>query len=1037
MSSALTRHTTMTGSDSPSESSHGSATTVDQTDVGGDDTDSSLKALVSDIEQLPPSKVPPVSTTEKDTVSAGKGGVAGAGRGAVKPVDGTAILAPGTPHTGSPTKRSLDDSTASTNMDRAVSDAQQKRDNLWQRSRVHRSGRKGRGKPGYDDEEEMVATSPVGGGRGAAGRARPTARPKAVAAPVVRGPAPPPGLPPPSGQTGGAQPGDKEPARPRLVLSKKGLVRAAPNKSELNPGAAAEPPSAQPMVSGAKCSVAVSLGMISSDRDEESSSTSPPREDTDTPPPATPPDLPSMRRPSVAVKPAAAVTAPAVMPAATSKPPEVTAAVTSSAEPEKAAVAEEVPLAQPALSATLAAPAAPAPTAPSVPLVSPVLQAQPPPSATATKPVVAQKLDAKKSEAAPVPVPKSTWWEALAPPFSLTGEPVTSGAVGPNEEVPVPAHVRRYSMAMTDNQRAQARTNVKLKRAPHVTEDLKDYAALLGSAVGSAGVPGGQTAAGPSAAGNVSRGAPQRNEMIEDILDYEYGSRMQPSLEIEGSDFVGHRRRRKFSLAGLCGRCFVLFSLISATCGLLFFTFHLGQTLSKNLGTPGVKLFTTNATSETTTSSSVVTSPTSTSSTKRTTKATTTTSTTTALPSAAELYDDVAGRFRTCAKIRYPDPPRGVPVLNTSNVPYRASTRTQYRKLLCVIDTRYFSARRPYVVDLLPTTYCSELIFYAAYVDDAHLFKVRPKRGHIDQEFLAEITRLKQLRTHRGDRLRLHVTLGGSHSDSPNFVEMLEKYELRDEVVMELHGASNFFDGVNIHWDRPGGYCDEEFTPAYFRAFIEVLYLKNMSLILTVPPVLELVRNFWLISLTRYTDYVIVTTHTLRRKGVLDCSGRREFAAASYLAIRDHVFHETANPFQAAKVIYSIALGADVFRATVPLSSPRLLDAATPSSVFDGPTVQTNKTSYDHVCRMPKGVFDGECAYAIRQQSTGSTELALFAGPEELATRMRNSYASRMGDTPVAVYDLFLDDFGGNCVYAGGPTTRDSPLVAAIAETGL
>ncbi|KAH7942242.1 hypothetical protein HPB49_022268 [Dermacentor silvarum] len=334
--------------------------------------------------------------------------------------------------------------------------------------------------------------------------------------------------------------------------------------------------------------------------------------------------------------------------------------------------------------------------------------------------------------------------------------------------------------------------------------------------------------------------------------------------------------------------------------------------------------------------------------------------------SQAELYDDVAGRFRTCAKIRYPDPPRGVPVLNTSNVPYRASTRTQYRKLLCVIDTRYFSARRPYVVDLLPTTYCSELIFYAAYVDDAHLFK-----------------------------------------------------------------------GVNIHWDRPGGYCDEEFTPAYFRAFIEVLYLKNMSLILTVPPVLELVRNFWLISLTRYTDYVIVTTHTLRRKGVLDCSGRREFAVASYLAIREHVLNETASPFEAAKVVYSIALGADVFRATVPLSSPRLLDAATPSSVFDGPTVQTNKTSYDHVCRMPKGVFDGECAYAIRQQSTGSTELALFAGPEELATRMRNSYASRMGDTPVAVYDLFLDDFGGNCVYAGGPTTRDSPLVAAIAETGL
>ncbi|KAL3214363.1 hypothetical protein MRX96_034961 [Rhipicephalus microplus] len=70
-----------------------------------------------------------------------------------------------------------------------------------------------------------------------------------------------------------------------------------------------------------------------------------------------------------------------------------------------------------------------------------------------------------------------------------------------------------------------------------------------------------------------------------------------------------------------------------------------------------------------------------------------------------------------------------------------------------------------------------------------------------------------------------------------------------------------------------------------------------MSIILTVPPVLGLARKFWLMSVTRYVDYVIVTTHLLRRQGVLDCSGRRQFAAASYLAIRDHVLRETANPF--------------------------------------------------------------------------------------------------------------------------------------------
>ncbi|XP_049526301.1 nascent polypeptide-associated complex subunit alpha, muscle-specific form-like [Dermacentor silvarum] len=391
----------------------------------------------------------------------------------------------------------------------------------------------------------MVATPLGGGGRGGAGRARPTTRPKAVAAPAMRGSAPPPASPPLAGQTGGARPGAKEPVRPRLVLSKKGLVRAAPSKPPLNPGAGSEPPSAQPIASGAEVragqppgsgmtgvrrrySVAASreppeqrrkslvpatlaaegkgAGKLLSvtfpwslddvrrqssdtshdeaDRDEDSSSNTPPSEDTATPPAVAlgkrPPEVgkppTEVKRPSVTAEPPAAAAASAPMPAATSKPPEVTAAVTSSGEPKKAAATEEAPVAPPsspafsaaptalATPATLATPAplaAQAPSTPSVPLVPPVLQVQSPPSASAAKPAVAQKLDAKKTEAAIAPVPKSTWWTALAQPFSVSG--ATSGAVGPNEEVPVPAHVRRYSMAMTDNQRAQARTNVKLQ----------------------------------------------------------------------------------------------------------------------------------------------------------------------------------------------------------------------------------------------------------------------------------------------------------------------------------------------------------------------------------------------------------------------------------------------------------------------------------------------------------------------------------------------------------------------------------------------
>ncbi|XP_065291288.1 uncharacterized protein [Dermacentor albipictus] len=1031
MSSEFSRRPMTTASDSSSQSSDGAEINANQTGVRGDDTDSSPKVLLTDVEHLPQPKVPPGSTAEKGTVSALKRGVTDAAKGTVKPGDAMAIVAPRTPSVGSATKRSLDYSTESIN--RAVRLAQQNLASVWQRPPDQRSGRRGGEKPGYDDEEGMVATPPGGGGRGATGRARPTKHPKAVASPAMRAPAPPAVVSPPAAQIGGVRPGAKEPVRPRL-LSEKGLVRAVPAEHALKTGTAVEHPSAQPMASGAEVtakqppgsgmtdarrrySVAaspespeqrmqpsgwvagapmqqrrpsyfasredlgqrrksivsdalaagsgrrpLSVGFRRSledtwnrDSDEETSSSSPPLEDT-----ATAPVLPLMRRPpadlkppteakrpSVTVKPPSAVMTPVALPAATSKPPEVTAAVTSSAEPEKTAAAEQVPLAPLAVSATPAAlttPAAlatPVTSATPAPLAPPVPQAQPPPSATVTKPLVAQKHDAKKTE---IPAPKSTWWTALAHPFSLPGSLVT------NEEAPVPAHARRHSMAPGENQRAQARSNVRMKRAPHVTEELKDFAALLGGALGFTG--GGQTAAGPSAAGNVNRGAPQHNEMIEDILDYEYEPRLQQTFESEGTDLVAHRRRRKFGCVGLCGRCFVLFFLISAACGLLFFTFHLGRTLSKNLATPGAKLSTTGATSKT---------------------------------------------------------------------------------------TPYFSSRRPYIVELLPTAHCSELILYALYVKSASNYKVHFKRGYVDVDFIQALRRITNKRTHRGDPIRIHYTLGGAHEDSPNFVEMLAKHELRNGVIEDLRNASSLIDGVNIHWDRPGGACDQEFTPAYFRAFVEALYLRNMSLILTVPPVLELVRKFWLISITRYMDYVIVTTHKLRRKGVLDCSGRREFAVASYLAIRDHVLKETANPFQAAKVVYSIALGADVFRATLPLSSPRLLDAGTPSSVFDGPTVQTNKTSYDHVCRMPKSLFDGdsECAYAIRQQSTGGTELALYAGPEELAVRMRKSYASKMGDTTVAVYDLFLDDFGGNCAHAGGSAATTSPLVVAIAETGL
>ncbi|XP_077523508.1 uncharacterized protein LOC144134473 [Amblyomma americanum] len=517
-------------------------------------------------------------------------------------------------------------------------------------------------------------------------------------------------------------------------------------------------------------------------------------------------------------------------------------------------------------------------------------------------------------------------------------------------------------------------------------------------------------------------------QAVEDYLDYDQGHSFESDVS---SDFrAGRLRSAGCSCLRLSAKCAVLVVLLLAPCSLLFITYRLGQTLYRTTPQRAKPTTTTTpvSTASATRSESTATQPTSTT--------TVTMPTTKVLPPTEQLYDDASDRDPTCAEPVY-GPGDMAGGVDSSERTYTNSSAIQYRKLLCVLDSRYFSVKRTYVLQRLPTAYCSEFIYYALYVTSTG--SLEGKRHALDTDALAQMAALNLGRRHRGQKIRMHVTIGGSRRDSPSFVRMLQRHEVRDGVVKHLVASrGDLYDGVNIHWDRPGDSCDQAFTPTFFRALIEELYRNKIAVLLTVPPVLELVRKFWLVNVMRYLDHLVVTTHMLRRKGILDCTGRREFAAASYHAIRKHVLKETSNPVEAAKVAYSIALGADVFKATLPLNSPRLLDAALPSSLFNGPTVQANKTSYDHVCRLPTKAFDeddGECVYALGANTAAGTELALFAGPAELALRMRRSYASRMGDTPVAVFDLFLGDFDGHCSLE--KQAKESPLLAAIAETGL
>ncbi|XP_077523229.1 uncharacterized protein LOC144134126 [Amblyomma americanum] len=668
----------------------------------------------------------------------------------------------------------------------------------------------------------------------------------------------------------------------------------------------------------------------------------------------------------------------------------------------------------------------------------------PPPSADAigasTKAAASAKAGMKRSgsiaptpAAQPSPPPKPSWWSAFANPFSLAAADAVPPAGG-HEEAAAPSHAHRHSVAVAENLRALGRTNLRMKRTPVIAEELREYAAALDTG------GGGWTSTPPVAPLATTGGAaPQQNVMIEDYLDYEHGPRLEHSLDIEVSidDSSRRRRRNRRTCAGLMARCLLLLMLVMVPCTLLFFTFRLGQLLYKTTQQYNIaQTKTTETTTKEETPTAVTAVPTGSQSIAptSTTAATTTSSTTPLFPDTEEFYDDTSDRDPSCAEPVYTAGANLTEVVDFSSRSYTNRTTTQYRKLICVLDSKHFSPRRLYVLERLPIAYCSELIYYALHVTRT----VAMKRFSLDSDIFNAIVHLRDRRLHRGKKMRLHVALGGSRRDSPSLVRLLEHYEVRDAAIKDLDALKQHFDGVNIHWDRPGDACDKEFTGTFFRALIEELRRRRFVVMLTVPPVVELVRRFWLINIMRYLEYVIVLTHTLRRKGVLDCPGRRQFAAASYHAIQEHVFKETSNPLHATKIVYSISLGADVFKATLPLNHPRLLDAATPSSVFNGPTVQTYKTSYDHVCRLPKHAFDndGECVWVLGASSASGTEVALYSGPEELTLRMRRSYADRIGDATVAVYDLFLDDFDGHCSRPG-QLVAESPLVAAIAEASL
>ncbi|XP_037508394.1 uncharacterized protein LOC119384307 [Rhipicephalus sanguineus] len=101
-------------------------------------------------------------------------------------------------------------------------------------------------------------------------------------------------------------------------------------------------------------------------------------------------------------------------------------------------------------------------------------------------------------------------------------------------------------------------------------------------------------------------------------------------------------------------------------------------------------------------------------------------------------------------------------------------------------------------------------------------------------------------------------------------------------------------------------------------------------------------------------------------------------------------------------------------------------------SVWDTHTQQPGKVRYSAVCKLDKirTPDHPECLMASRAAEDDNLLVATFSDEAALLQRMSQSYDDGMGVAPVAVYNVDLDDYLGNC----SGTAIMSPLVRALAS---
>ncbi|XP_075730780.1 chitinase-3-like protein 1 [Rhipicephalus microplus] len=385
-----------------------------------------------------------------------------------------------------------------------------------------------------------------------------------------------------------------------------------------------------------------------------------------------------------------------------------------------------------------------------------------------------------------------------------------------------------------------------------------------------------------------------------------------------------------------------------------------------------------------------------------------------------------------CSKEMEPDerPPAPSAPVPTGKSLNTTTKDIQQRPVICVFNAKYWRLQDTYFPDFIPVHYCTAILWYGYAVDvkDGSIVWKYPSAKTYKNSLLVMLYN-GQL-SHRGNNISVYFALGGAREDNANLSLMVGNPETRRRLVayvwLELNNPFQPWTGVNVDWDYPGEPCNPGTGSGAFVELINDLKRQFIDVIISVPPVKSRLHVYSLDKVIGLVDFIIIKTHmhtaNPSMRDAVRCSGDHSDAA--------DVFNAALSSLPKSdddwRLGYSISVAPETFVAPAARLGVPVLGTAP----WDNQTRQPGRTSYASVCQEKPVIRTNShplCLMVARQMENQNILVATFSDERALMERMNLTYSSNMALAPVAVYDIDLDDFAGEC------GNGLSPLIRALA----